>query len=84
MFTLTTLFLSSFYRKTAGQNTKRDSGRKVQLENIQSAKLIADVIRTCLGPRAMLKVSLVAFLLCLHPVQPAFMPNPNPNLLLTL
>jgi T-complex protein 1 subunit gamma len=39
-----------------GQNTKRDSGRKVQLENIKAAKAIADVIRTCLGPRAMLKV----------------------------
>jgi len=38
------------------QNTKRESGRKVQLENIQAAKLIADVIRTCLGPRAMLKM----------------------------
>jgi T-complex protein 1 subunit gamma len=38
------------------QNTKRDSGRKVQLENIKAAKAIADVIRTCLGPRAMLKM----------------------------
>jgi chaperonin GroEL (HSP60 family) len=42
-----------------GQNTKRDSGRKVQLENIKAAKAIADVIRTCLGPRAMLKVLLI-------------------------
>jgi chaperonin GroEL (HSP60 family) len=42
-----------------GQNTKRDSGRKVQLENIRAAKAIADVIRTCLGPRAMLKVCLI-------------------------
>ncbi|KAL1453866.1 hypothetical protein WDU94_010173 [Cyamophila willieti] len=38
------------------QNTKRDSGRKVQLENIQAAKAIAEVIRTCLGPQAMLKM----------------------------
>ncbi|KAF4519430.1 hypothetical protein B566_EDAN008657 [Ephemera danica] len=38
------------------QNTKRDSGRKVQLENIQAGKAIADVIRTCLGPQAMLKM----------------------------
>lgn len=38
------------------QNTQRDSGRKVQTENIQAAKAVADVIRTCLGPRAMLKM----------------------------
>ncbi|XP_017784038.1 PREDICTED: T-complex protein 1 subunit gamma [Nicrophorus vespilloides] len=38
------------------QNTKRDSGRKVQLENINAGKQIADVIRTCLGPQAMLKM----------------------------
>lgn len=35
---------------------KRESGRKVQLENIKAAKAIADVVRTSLGPRAMLKV----------------------------
>ncbi|KOX76721.1 T-complex protein 1 subunit gamma [Melipona quadrifasciata] len=40
----------------AGQNTKRDTGRKVQRENIQAGKAIADVIRTCLGPQAMLKM----------------------------
>lgn len=38
------------------QNTKRDSGRKVQLENINAGKTIADLIRTCLGPQAMLKM----------------------------
>ncbi|XP_050349947.1 T-complex protein 1 subunit gamma [Nymphalis io] len=38
------------------QNTKRDSGRKVQLENINAGKTIADVIRTCLGPQSMLKM----------------------------
>nr|QBH73649.1 chaperonin [Aphelinus abdominalis] len=38
------------------QNTKRDSGKKVQRENIQAGKTIADVIRTCLGPQAMLKM----------------------------
>ncbi|KAK7602339.1 hypothetical protein V9T40_007928 [Parthenolecanium corni] len=37
-------------------NTKRESGRKVQIENINAATAIADVIRTCLGPRAMLKM----------------------------
>lgn len=38
------------------QNIKRESGAKVQLGNIQAAKTIADVIRTCLGPKAMLKM----------------------------
>lgn len=38
------------------QNTKREHGRKVQIGNVQAAKTIADVIRTCLGPRAMLKM----------------------------
>lgn len=38
------------------QNTKRDTGKKVQKENIQAGKAIADVIRTCLGPQAMLKM----------------------------
>ncbi|XP_014096778.2 T-complex protein 1 subunit gamma [Bactrocera oleae] len=38
------------------QNTKREFGRKVQLENINAGKAIADVIRTCLGPQAMLKM----------------------------
>nr|QBH73663.1 chaperonin [Orthoderella ornata] len=38
------------------QNTKRDAGKKVQLENINAGKAIADVIRTCLGPQAMLKM----------------------------
>ncbi|XP_033322819.1 chaperonin containing TCP1 subunit 3 [Megalopta genalis] len=38
------------------QNTRRDSGRKVQRENIQAGKAIADIIRTCLGPQAMLKM----------------------------
>lgn len=38
------------------QNVKRESGHRVQLGNISAAKTIADVIRTCLGPRAMLKM----------------------------
>ncbi|XP_064620836.1 T-complex protein 1 subunit gamma-like [Lineus longissimus] len=38
------------------QNTKRESGKKVQLGNVTAAKTVADVIRTCLGPRAMLKM----------------------------
>uniref|UniRef100_A0A224XHT7 T-complex protein 1 subunit gamma n=1 Tax=Panstrongylus lignarius TaxID=156445 RepID=A0A224XHT7_9HEMI len=38
------------------QNTKRDSGRKVHFEIISATKAIAEVIRTCLGPQAMLKM----------------------------
>jgi len=38
------------------QNTRRESGKNVQIGNITSAKTVADVIRTCLGPRAMLKM----------------------------
>ena len=38
------------------QNTKRDSGKKVQVENITAARAIGDVVRTCLGPKAMLKM----------------------------
>ncbi|ELT90901.1 hypothetical protein CAPTEDRAFT_121854, partial [Capitella teleta] len=38
------------------QNTKREHGRKVQLGNVTAAKTIADIIRTCLGPRSMLKM----------------------------
>ena len=40
------------------QGAQRDSGRKAQLQNIGAAKAVADVIRTCLGPRAMLKMML--------------------------
>jgi len=36
---------------------KKEEGRKVQLDNINAAKCVADIIRTCLGPRAMLKVA---------------------------
>nr|WCZ58350.1 T-complex protein 1 subunit gamma [Paratrimastix eleionoma] len=37
-------------------NTKRETGRRAQLANIHAAKDVADLIRTCLGPRAMLKM----------------------------
>merc|ERR1739838_1037186 len=40
------------------QNIKRETGRKAQTGNINAAKTIADVIRTCLGPRAMMKMLL--------------------------
>eukprot|EP01102_Stenamoeba_stenopodia_P008945 TRINITY_DN2616_c0_g4_i1.p1 TRINITY_DN2616_c0_g4~~TRINITY_DN2616_c0_g4_i1.p1 ORF type:complete len:551 (-),score=162.04 TRINITY_DN2616_c0_g4_i1:63-1715(-) len=39
-------------------NTTREQGRKAQLSNIAAAKAVADIIRTCLGPRAMLKMIL--------------------------
>ncbi|KRZ03433.1 T-complex protein 1 subunit gamma [Trichinella zimbabwensis] len=39
-----------------GEEVKRESGDSVRLNNINSAAAIADVIRTCLGPRAMLKM----------------------------
>ncbi|GAA5872954.1 hypothetical protein JCM16303_006890 [Sporobolomyces ruberrimus] len=37
---------------------ERQNGRKAQVTNITTAKTVADVIRTCLGPRAMLKMIL--------------------------
>lgn len=37
-------------------NTKREQGKKVQIGNIMAAKTVADVIRTCLGPKAMFKM----------------------------
>ncbi|KAI0986492.1 hypothetical protein GJ496_008102 [Pomphorhynchus laevis] len=40
------------------KNTKRDQGPRVQLGNIQAAKVIADIVRTCLGPKAMMKMLL--------------------------
>eukprot|EP00928_Gymnodinium_smaydae_P057123 TRINITY_DN403_c0_g1_i1.p1 TRINITY_DN403_c0_g1~~TRINITY_DN403_c0_g1_i1.p1 ORF type:complete len:561 (+),score=155.12 TRINITY_DN403_c0_g1_i1:89-1771(+) len=40
------------------KNTKRDQGRKAQLSNIQAGKTIAGIVRTTLGPRAMLKMLL--------------------------
>lgn len=39
-------------------NTKRETGKEAQLGNIQAAKSVADIIRTTLGPRSMLKMLL--------------------------
>lgn len=36
--------------------SKREEGKKVQLECIRVARNVADVVRTCLGPRSMLKM----------------------------
>ena len=51
-FVLFNLFLDA--------TTKRETGRKAQLLNIRVGKDVADVLRTCLGPRAMLKMILSA------------------------
>ncbi|XP_062516780.1 T-complex protein 1 subunit gamma-like [Corticium candelabrum] len=40
------------------EQTKREVGFKVQRGNVQAAKNIADVVRSCLGPRSMLKMLL--------------------------
>ncbi len=39
-------------------NTKRESGRKAQLANIQAAKAVADIVTSTLGPQSMLKMLL--------------------------
>ncbi|KAK3818457.1 MAG: T-complex protein 1 subunit gamma [Benniella sp.] len=39
-------------------NIERETGRKAQSSNINAAKTVADIIRTCLGPRSMLKMLL--------------------------
>lgn len=36
----------------------RQTGRKAQISNITAAKTVADIIRSCLGPKAMLKMLL--------------------------
>ena len=41
-----------------GQNVTRNQGHQAQLNNISSAKAVSDIIRTTLGPRAMLKMIL--------------------------
>lgn len=39
-------------------STERQTGRQAQISNITAAKAVADIIRTCLGPKAMLKMLL--------------------------
>ncbi|KAH8872260.1 T-complex protein 1 subunit gamma [Schistosoma japonicum] len=38
------------------RTARGEQGKSVQLANIEAGKTVADVIRTCLGPRAMLKM----------------------------
>ncbi|KAK8006481.1 T-complex protein 1 [Apiospora marii] len=40
------------------QSGERQTGRKAQMSNIAAAKIVADIIRSCLGPKAMLKMLL--------------------------
>merc|ERR1719493_406154 len=40
------------------KNTKREQGRKAQVTNIHAGKTVAGIVRTTLGPRAMLKMLL--------------------------
>jgi len=40
------------------QNAKRETGRKAQLENIEAAKVVSQLICSTLGPQAMLKMIL--------------------------
>jgi len=39
-------------------STKRETGRQAQYANIKAGRAVAEIIRTCLGPRAMLKMVL--------------------------
>jgi T-complex protein 1 subunit gamma len=39
-------------------NTQRETGRTAQINNILAAKTVADIVRTTLGPRSMLKMLL--------------------------
>eukprot|EP00521_Asterionellopsis_glacialis_P009378 CAMPEP_0195285812 /NCGR_PEP_ID=MMETSP0707-20130614/3512_1 /TAXON_ID=33640 /ORGANISM="Asterionellopsis glacialis, Strain CCMP134" /LENGTH=557 /DNA_ID=CAMNT_0040345365 /DNA_START=42 /DNA_END=1715 /DNA_ORIENTATION=+ len=40
------------------QKTQRQTGRQAQLSNVAAARAVADIIRTTLGPRSMLKMLL--------------------------
>merc|ERR1719245_2707358 len=40
------------------KNTQREVGRKAQVTNIHAGKTVASIVRTTLGPRAMLKMLL--------------------------
>jgi len=39
-------------------STKRETGREARMNNINAAKAVASIIRTCLGPKSMLKMIL--------------------------
>lgn len=56
LFTLSNNFTHPII--SADQKTQRQTGREAQLANIQAAKAVANIIRTTLGPRSMLKMLL--------------------------
>lgn len=39
-------------------NSKRETGRKAQLTNIQAAKAVSEIVTSTLGPQSMLKMLL--------------------------
>jgi hypothetical protein len=51
-------------RAYADSKTQRTHGRQAQLGNISAARAVADIIRSTLGPRSMLKVR--GYLACKH------------------
>ena len=40
------------------RNTQREQGKHAQATNIKAAKAVADIVRTTLGPKSMLKMLL--------------------------
>lgn len=52
--------ISAYHYLLADQNAQRETGRRAQLTNIAAARAVSDIIRTTLGPRAMLKMILDA------------------------
>ncbi|KAL8522471.1 hypothetical protein ACS0TY_012583 [Phlomoides rotata] len=51
---------STALASTSEDSLKRESGSKVHHANIQASKAVADIVRTTLGPRSMLKMLLDA------------------------
>lgn len=66
--------------------TQRQTGRQAQLSNIGAARAVADIIRTTLGPRSMLKVSLslAVFTVVIGTVDPFFFWQPISMFLLSI
>ena len=52
--------MQSYYQKSPfivlNMNTKREKGKQAQYSNIKAGKAVSDIIRTTLGPKAMLKM----------------------------
>jgi len=60
VFGLSGAYCSANGSAVTDTNAKRESGRRAQLTNIAAGKAVSDIIRTTLGPRAMLKMILDA------------------------